>query len=233
VNSAELAMRNDDFSNAMRDFAAAVRLKGDDPYLIQQYALTTYKSKRPTVAEALLKAKEIIHVLKPELTQDCETLGIAAAIHKRLWLIHRQEDDLLQAVAYYRRGFELCDNYHCGENYALCLNLQATIQKDINLLNFFNKQAKNVRETLMAALDKETAKPGFADRADKKWVLATLANTLFALGRTEEAHFYEGLLFMEKYEVFSQWERDTYEAEKLQLMKMLNSKSSKSYRYLQ
>lgn len=226
-------MRNDDFINAMRNFAAAVKLKEDDPYLIQQYALTTYKSKAPTAAEALYKAKEIIHSLKPESTQDCETLGIAAAIHKRLWLINRKESDLTLATDYYKRGFELSDNFHCGENYALCLNLKATIQKDINLLNFFNKQAKMVREDLMGILDKITASPDFSSRADKKWVLATLANTLFALGRTEEGHFYEGLLFMEKDVVFTQWERDVYETEKLQLMKMLNSKSSKNYRSLQ
>lgn len=233
VISAELAMKNSDFMAAARDFSKAAIQQANDPYVLQRYALATYKSKIPTPVEALHKACEIIHALKPESTLDCETLGIAGSIHKKLWIINRNADDLTKALAFYGRAFSHCKQYYCGENYALCLNFQATTQKDINLLNFFNIQAKKVREELIQVLDEITKAPGFAGRADKKWVLATLANTLFALGRTEEAHFYEAFLFMEKFEVFSQWERDTYELEKLQLMKMINSKSSKSYRYLQ
>lgn len=233
VISAELALKKSNFSRASRDFSEAIKLKANDPYLIQQYALATYKSKQPTAVEALNKAREIIHQLNPESSNDCETLGIAAAIHKKLWLINRDADDLNQAVEYYGRGFNDGKNYHCGENYALCLNLQASIETDIARQHALNESAKKVRQQIIGILDKITQAPDFADKSDKKWVFATLANTLFALGRTEEGHFYEAILFQEKEEVLSQWERDTYEFEKLQLLKLLNSKSSTSYRYLQ
>jgi tetratricopeptide (TPR) repeat protein len=233
VISAELAMKGDDFISAVRDFSAALELKSDDAYLIQQYAVATYKSKSPTALAALNKAREIIHQLHPETSHNCETLGIAGAIHKKLWIINRNLGDLTQAIDYYGRGFNYYKNYHCGENYALCLNFQASIQKDKQLQHTLNAQAKKVREELITLLDTITVAQDFADRADKKWVLATLANTLFALGRTDEGHFYEGFLFLEKEEVFSQWERDSYEHEKLALMKMLNSNSASAYRNLQ
>lgn len=233
VISAELAMKNDDFTTAVRDFSQALNVKANDPYLIQQYALATYKSNAPTPVEALIKARNIIHHLNPDNSNDSETIGIAAAIHKKLWIINRHASDLTQALNYYGRGFNQLKHYHCGENYALCLNFQASIQTDINLQNFLNNQAKKVREELITLLEAITTRRDFADRADKKWVLATMANTLFALGRTEEGHFYEGFLFLEKNEVFSQWERDSYEHEKLALMKMLNSNSSSAYRNLQ
>ena len=233
VISAELAMRNSDFSSAARDFAAALNSKADDAHLIQQYALATYKSRQPTPIEALNKAREIIHQLHPENSNDCETLGIAGAIHKQLWLTNRNADDLNQAVEYYGRGFNDCKNYHCGENYALCLNLQASTEIEIVKQHSLNEHAKKVREEIIRILDKITQSPDFADNPDKKWMLATMAHTLFALDRTEEGHFYEAILFQEKEEVLSQWQRDTYEFEKLQLLKLLNSKSSTSYRHLQ
>ncbi len=233
VISAELAMNNSDFVSAARDFQAATLIKENDPYLIQQYALATYKSKQPTPVEALKKAREIIHQLHPEHTDDCETMGIAAAIHKKLWLIEWNADDIKQAVEYYGRGFIECKNYHCGENYALCLNLQASIETNIARQYALNESAKKVREQLVVILDKIAQAPDFEDKPDKKWVLATMANCLFALGRTEEGHFYEAILYLEKEDVFNQWQRDTYEFEKLQLLKLLNTKSSTSYRYLQ
>jgi hypothetical protein len=136
-------------------------------------------------------------------------------------------------VEYYGRGFAACQDYYNGENYALCLNLQASIETDIAKQHALNENAKKVREQLISILDVVTHSPDFADNADKKWVLATLANTLFALGKTEEGHFYESILYLEKDDVLSQWQRDTYEFEKLQLLKLLNSRSSTSYRHLQ
>ena len=233
VISAEIAMRNSNFLDAVQDFSEAVKIKSDDAYLIQQYALATYKNKLPTPLAALHKAREIIQPLNPQHSTDAETLAIAGSIHKKLWLITWNADDLARAEGYYKRGFEQDKNYYCGENYALCLNLRASSQRDINLQMMLNVQAHQIREALIKILYAITEDANFVNRTDKKWVLATLANTFFALGRTEEGLFYEGFLFMEKYEVFSQWERDTYEFEKLQLMKLLNSKHLKADRQLQ
>ena len=57
----------------------------EDPYIIQRLALATYKSKYPTVIEALKEAHELLQTLNPKTANDPETLGLWGAVHKRLW----------------------------------------------------------------------------------------------------------------------------------------------------
>ena len=60
-------------------------LQPNDPYIIQQLALATYKSEFPGVISSLQKAKEVLEALKPDTSSDAETAGLWGAIHKRLW----------------------------------------------------------------------------------------------------------------------------------------------------
>ena len=61
------------------------KLQPNDPYIAQQLALATYKSKHPDKLQSLQKAKAILEALFPETSCDAETVGLWGAVHKRLW----------------------------------------------------------------------------------------------------------------------------------------------------
>jgi len=220
IVSAEAALKSSEFFIAVRDFSAAVQLKPDDPYLLQQFALATYKSKLPTPIAALVNALKIITVLAPSTSNDPETLGITGAIHKRLWAITENPSELAEAVNYYGRGFNIRKDYYTGENYALCLNYQASIQADFAEKTFLHTSAKKVREQLLIILDEIINSQYFEERTDQKWVLATMANTLFGLGEEEKGKAYQARFYLEK---DSEWEIETYEHSKRELLTLINS----------
>ena len=60
-------------------------MQPDDPYILQQLALATYKFEQPDKKTSLINAKNILNALAPQTSSDAETVGIWGAIHKRLW----------------------------------------------------------------------------------------------------------------------------------------------------
>jgi hypothetical protein len=51
-------------------------VRQEDPYIVQQLALLTYKSKQPNELDALREARTILEPLCPETSNDTETLGL-------------------------------------------------------------------------------------------------------------------------------------------------------------
>lgn len=105
----------------------AQTMQPNDPYIVQQLALATYKSERPDRKSALNSAKEILSILGPATSSDAETVGLWGAIHKRLWDLGKDIADLNQAIRAYARGYLLKDDYYNGINYAFLLNVRAAI----------------------------------------------------------------------------------------------------------
>jgi tetratricopeptide (TPR) repeat protein len=97
----------------------------EDPYIIQQLALATYKSKQPTAQAALEEARGLLLTLQPATSNDTETLGMWGAVHKRLWDLTSGVADLDEAVRGYERGFYLRNDYYNGINLAFLLNVRA------------------------------------------------------------------------------------------------------------
>ena len=60
-------------------------MQPDDPYILQQLALATYKFQQPDKKTSLINAKNILNALAPQTSSDAETVGLWGAIHKRLW----------------------------------------------------------------------------------------------------------------------------------------------------
>ena len=77
----------------------------DDPYLIRQQALATYKSEQPSVLESLQEAHRILQALDPEASGNPETLGLWGAVHKRLWDATRDRSALDEGIAAYERNW--------------------------------------------------------------------------------------------------------------------------------
>jgi hypothetical protein len=108
---------------------------------------------------------------------------------------------------HYGQGFNLRKDYYNGDNLALCLDLRAGVQESEEDALYDRLTAKKVRQELVERLTPAFAAADYEDRPDKVWMNATMASSLFALNRPEEAAVYEDRFFAL---ADAQWMRDTY-----------------------
>ncbi len=184
-----------------------------DPFMIQQLALATYKAKLPNPLQALLDAWQTLAPLSADTSTDPETLGIAGAIQKRIWEQTRDMGALDKAVELYGRGFEVKRDYYNGENFALCLDLRAREQTVPDEAAYDRLTARKARVRIVEGLRVSLAAPSVSDRPDYRWMLATMANTLYAMGRTGDGKPFEQA-FRALPKPPAQWELDTFEVGK-------------------
>lgn len=182
------------------DYAAAKgllttlrKMKPRDPYLIQQQALVTYKSRQPDTVQALNDARTILQEhLPPDTTSDPETLGLWGAIHKRLWEEQGNMADLNTSVAAYERGFYLRRDYYTGINYAFLLDLRAAQQADPDEALADHVIARRVRQQVLHIVDATLdslprARSGQpSDPHEAYWLGATRLEAMLGLGMLGE-----------------------------------------------
>lgn len=176
----------------------------EDPYILQQLALATYKSKYPTEREALLQAHELLHAFDPPTSNDTETLGMWGAIHKRLWFAGQddpasttpaeQTEYLNEAIRAYGRGFYLRNDFYTGINFAFMLNARAATATDPAEAITDFVQARRVRREVEQICDRWLQKhpvekiasmsaEAAAQHAHKRyWVLVAKAEAALGLG---------------------------------------------------
>lgn len=163
---------------------AADPKRPEDPYIIQQLALVTYKAKQPTPeleAAALREARGLLSELQPETSNDTETLGLWGAVHKRLWEKATDPDALNEAVRGYERGFNLRNDYYNGINFAYLLNVRAANARSRAEAVADFVQAERVRREVLSIC--ESALKNESLPADEKyWVLATEAEAYLGVG---------------------------------------------------
>jgi hypothetical protein len=177
-----------------------VQGRQEDPYIIQRLALATYKSKYPSVVDALQEAHDLLMTLSPKSANDPETLGLWGAVHKRLWEESGETERkyLDEAIQAYERGFYLRDDYYNGINLAFLLNIRAAKRADPaeSVADFV--LARRVRGEVVRICERELAALGEAPQgADKAvgdkyretryWILATQAEAQVGLGHEAEA----------------------------------------------
>ena len=183
----------------------------EDPYVVQQLALATYKSKLPTPREALEEARELLKTLNPETSNDTETLGLWGAVHKRLWDETGDATHLDEAVRGHERGFYLRNDYYNGINFAYLLNVRAAHSAGLArakpdkaathwaaaIADFV--QAQRVRREVLSICEqwlaanlppdegKASPEAKSAHLENKYWVVATQAEAYLGTGETEKA----------------------------------------------
>lgn len=214
LKAGDAATKASQHAEAVRAFEEADKMvvEADDtnlsrPYIVQQLALNRYKTGTPTKLDALLAGRDIINRLSPDNSNDPETLGIAGAIGKRLWLLTSDREQLDAAIRYYARGFEVRRDYYNGENLATCYDFRADAQKEPAEAQYDRMTAGKIRQILTRILDEVIASPSFVDRSDRLWVYATRANCAFALKDAVRGEDNEARFFGEKP---AQWQIDTY-----------------------
>jgi hypothetical protein len=172
-----------DFAAARVLLAEVKKLRPEDSFVLQQLALATYKSKQPTVVEALKAAREVLKELEPGTSNNPETLGLWGAIHKRLWDECNNPECLEESISAYERGFYLKQDHYNGINLAFLLNLRA-----VQFLESGNRDEAVADFVLAKRVRKEVirnASPladSLEDSNKRYWVIATLYEAAVGLG---------------------------------------------------
>lgn len=214
-------MEESNFFEASKLWEKAESLVPNETYFTQQHALSKYKSKLPTEISSLTDALKIIEKLDPDdETNDPETLGLTGAIYKRMWHVTEDPEYLKRAINYYGKGFKIRRDYYNGENYALCLNIAASIESDPEEKTFYKVSAKKARQEIIEILDYLSSDEEMSQSINK-WPYATLANCYFGLNDDENGTKYEeiylGLTSVD-------WEKETYFESKDTMKKLLKDK---------
>ena len=165
-------------------------MQPDDPYILQQLALATYKFEQPDKKAALIKAQGILSKLAPQTSSDAETVGLWGAIHKRLWDQTQNRADLDESVKAYGRGYYIKNDYYNGINYAFVLDLRASQSAGDDAL-VDHLLARRIRRDVLSICDRLLqAAPAAQQQTDSDepfWIGATKVEALFGLGRKVEA----------------------------------------------
>ena len=175
-------------------------MQPDDPYILQQLALVTYKFQQPDKKTSLINAKNILNALAPQTSSDAETVGLWGAIHKRLWGATQNREDLDESVKAYARGYYIKNDYYNGINYAFMLDVRASCSAgdealvDRLLARRVRKDVLKISDHLLqAAAAADAAPPGVKPDGpavspnDLFWIGATKVEAVFGLGRRDEA----------------------------------------------
>ncbi len=184
LDQAATAKAADDFLTAKALLGAARAIAPHDPYIVQQLALVTYKSKQPTVLAALEEARDVLKDPDPMSSNDAETLGIWGAIHKRFWEENGDPADLDRSIAAYEKGYRLLDDYYNGINYAFLLNVRAANAEPADAITDFvlaRRVRAHVVELCEAARAKLSGREGTEEQ--RYWILATEAEAALGLGQ--------------------------------------------------
>lgn len=182
---AETALNRENFSEAKLFFKAALDIDRNNTYLIQRYALTTYYEK-PQSRAALLQAEKILLKLKPNETNDPETLGLSGAINKRLYELTKKNQYLENSIKFYERGFYIQQDYYNGINFAYVLSIRASIEKKKYEAISLYLQANRVRKQVIAICQSHLQNKNFNQRDDKEWIFQSIAQAYLGLGNMNE-----------------------------------------------
>lgn len=204
-------------ADAKETLKLAAVMKPGEPFILQQLAVATYKAKVPTLSVALFEAMDVLAALTPDSSNDPETLGIAGAICKRLWLELGERHYLDSAIKHYGRGYEVRRDYYNGENLALCYEYRGAKQSDADEMKFDFMSARKVRASVVEGLEHILAESDSVDRSDIKWVYATLSNCYLALGHAKEAVAYEAEFMIN---MSIQWMIETFQAGKSEIINL-------------
>jgi predicted acylesterase/phospholipase RssA len=207
----------------------------------QKIALCTYKDTHLNDEYRLVRALEILdqgdHL---KLSSNPETLGLAGAIHKRLWQVRNDKRELETALLYYRRGHEADQKNkfenqgYPGINAAFILDLLASLEGRTDdsaeatrkLIDARHDEAAEIRKQivdgLLPMLDSKKESPA----KDDYWVIATLAEAYFGLSMLEEARSW--LEVARKVEKIPSWEFETTARQLTDLARLLEFEGAKT-----
>ena len=154
-----------------------------DPYILQQLALATYKADSSVAG--LQEAHGVLLDLKPDTSNDPETLGLWGAVHKRLWEKTQDRNVLDQAITAHERGFYIKNDYYNGINCAFLLDVRASVSTGDEAVAD-RVQANRIRSKVIPICEELLKEPDLKP-ADRYWAIATMAEACYGLGNKERS----------------------------------------------
>jgi hypothetical protein len=185
TDQAKTAMREGRFTDAAELWSQAREIGGKNDYVVQQLAIATYKSEQPDAESSLRDAKTTLEYLKPHKSFDSETLGLWAAVHKRLFEITKDADALEEAIFALERGFFIKRDYYNGINLAFMLDIKS-VESSADIKKELHAVARHVRRKVKDVC-KDALSNKDLDNDEKYWILATLYEAFVGLGEDDEA----------------------------------------------
>jgi tetratricopeptide (TPR) repeat protein len=218
LKEAEDLKNEKNFSEAIEKLHQAQQRDNNNPFIIQRIALLTYKSRQPDPITALKNAIKILSPLKPDTTNDPETVGLSGAIYKRLFEETGLDIYLEKATKFYERGFIISKDYYNGINLAYLLLVSASLATNQNdqIADIIN--AKRVRNKTYEICINLRNQENFLEMPDKVWILLTLAEVAFIDGSEQDVNKY---LDAAKLQGAKPFELDSYEEQKSKIQKLL------------
>lgn len=196
TDAADEALLRGDLLAAKQLFTSVRAMtQDDDPFVVQQLALVTYKSKSPTPLAALLEAHDLLTVLNPAALNDPETLSIWGSIHKRLFDETGQADLLDESIRAYRTGYAVRNDTYNGIHLAYALNLRASQATDPAEAVADFVEARRLRTAVKQQCERWLADhpptaggdDRFGEKAQRRyWTLVNLAEAHVGLGDQPE-----------------------------------------------
>jgi tetratricopeptide (TPR) repeat protein len=177
------------YSEARLILTTVRKLRGDDPYILQQLAYVTYMDRSAAPSKALKRAREILQILQPERTNDPQTLGLWGAVHKRLFEMSEDEGNKRQymdvSIQAFERGFALRNDHYNGINLAYMLHVRSNYSPPAEAIADFVRSQRVRKEvvSLCELLLNDTDRPS----DDLAWIHASLAEALLGLGEDERS----------------------------------------------
>lgn len=233
----EQAKNNSNWAVAINYLGELTEKKPEKIYYKQQLALAIYKSKQPTVIDALQKAKELLATLNPKQTTDAETLALWGAVHKRFWDVETSKletvtdaarSDLDEAIWAYEKGFYLKNDFYNGINTAYLLNVRALISKkrdaiaDIVIAERIRKQVIDICHSTLGGRY-EDGRSAFIEESEQKfWVQASLVEAYLGTNQKEQSdNLKTAIIAGNIYWTPAQWMIDTMNEQLDKLSKLL------------
>lgn len=180
------AMDRCDFEGAIPLWQRAREAGPKDNFVVQQLALATYKSKKPSELESLKKARDILNYLRPHDGLDPETLGLWGAVHKRLYELEGDQAVLTEAITATEKGFVVRGDFYNGINLAFLLDRRAA-EASPDMAAEDHARAQGVRRRLVEACKAKLEQDPEMSQVERYWVLATLQQAAVGLGDEEAA----------------------------------------------
>lgn len=190
MDQVDAATKRSDFATAKSLLTVVRSMMPNDAFVIQKLALATYKSKQPSVVDALNEALGMLEALSPASSTDTETLGLYGAVRKRLWEETKASPHLDKAIWALEKGFYVKNDYYNGINLAYMLNVRASLNAEsapaeaIADFVLAQRTRRKVLELCEALLTAER-KP---DRESEFWVKATMSQAYAGLGEDAKAN---------------------------------------------
>jgi hypothetical protein len=189
MDQVDAATKRSDFNTAKGLLTVMRSMMPTDAYIIQKLALATYKSKQPTVVDALNESMAMLEELGPATSTDTETLGLYGAVRKRLWEETKAPAHLDKAIWALAKGFYVKNDYYNGINLAYMLNVRAALDADTApaeaIADFVLAQRtrRKVIELCQELLDAERPPIGESEF----WIKATMSQAYAGIGDDAKA----------------------------------------------